>query len=94
MIANANIQCMHADPYFDNLEPEEEAFAEGYIIFTDGDVDPIVEYLNINHPIYPSILFALYQFLSIPYQNNPIKVEIFSDCRFLEEVKNNCLVNL
>jgi hypothetical protein len=45
MIANANIPCMHADPYFGTLNPGENAFAEGMILFTDGNVEPIIRYL-------------------------------------------------
>lgn len=36
---------MHADPYFGTLKPGEEAFAEGLILFTDGDPQPIIKYL-------------------------------------------------
>jgi hypothetical protein len=46
MIANANIPCMHADPYFGTLKPGEEAFAEGVILFTNGDPEPIINYLT------------------------------------------------
>jgi hypothetical protein len=46
MIANANIPCMHADPYFGTLKPGEEAYAEGYIIFTDQDVEPVIQNLK------------------------------------------------
>jgi hypothetical protein len=45
MIANAWIPCMHADPYFGTLKPGEQAFAEGLILFTDGDPKPIINYL-------------------------------------------------
>jgi hypothetical protein len=45
MIANANIPCIHADPYFGTLKPGEEAFAEGMILFTDDDPEPIINYL-------------------------------------------------
>ena len=44
MIANSFIPCIHADPYFGTLKPGEEAYAEGLIIFTEGDVKPIVNY--------------------------------------------------
>lgn len=46
MIANANIPCMHADPYFGTLHPGEEVYAEGLIIFTEGELEPIVDYLS------------------------------------------------
>lgn len=45
MIANENIPCMHADPYFGTLEPGEEAYAEGVIIFTDQDPGQVISYL-------------------------------------------------
>ncbi len=45
MIANSFIPCIHADPWFGTLNPGEEASAEGMIIFTEGEVEPIVEYL-------------------------------------------------
>ena len=45
MIANANIPCMHADPYFGTLRPGEQAYAEGMILFTDGDTEPVIRYL-------------------------------------------------
>ena len=45
MIANSFIPCIHADPYFGTLKPGEEASAEGMILFTEGNVEPIVEYL-------------------------------------------------
>ena len=46
MIANARIPCLHADPYFGTLKPGEEAFAHGYIVFTEGNVEPIVSFLE------------------------------------------------
>ena len=46
MIANSFIPCIHADPYFGTLKPGEEAYAEGLIIFTEGDIVPIVNYLK------------------------------------------------
>jgi hypothetical protein len=45
MIANAFIPCIHADPYFGTLEPGDETSAEGIILFTEGDIEPIVNYL-------------------------------------------------
>ena len=45
MIANANIPCMHADPYFGSLKPGEKASAEGLVLFTEDKTDPIVEEL-------------------------------------------------
>ncbi len=34
MIANANIPCIHADPYFGTLLPGYPAYAEGFILAT------------------------------------------------------------
>ncbi|NND05389.1 MAG: hypothetical protein HKN87_03325 [Saprospiraceae bacterium] len=45
MIANAFIPCIHADPYFGTLGPGEEAEAEGLILFTEGEVEPIIQFL-------------------------------------------------
>ena len=45
MIANAYIPCIHADPYFGTLKPGEEAAAEGLILFTEGELEPVVNYL-------------------------------------------------
>ena len=46
MIANSFIPCIHADPYFGTLKPGEEAYAEGLILFTEGKIKPIVNYLK------------------------------------------------
>jgi len=46
MIANSYIPCIHADPYFGTLKPGEEGFAEGLILFTEGNIKPIVKYLK------------------------------------------------
>jgi hypothetical protein len=46
MIANANIPCIHADPYFGTLNPGEQAYAEGLILFTEGDIEPLVKFLQ------------------------------------------------
>ena len=46
MIANTFIPCIHADPYFGTLKPGEEAYAEGLILFTEGNIEPIVKYLK------------------------------------------------
>jgi hypothetical protein len=46
MIANANIPCMHADPYFGTLYPGQQAYAEGIILFTEGDLEPVINYLK------------------------------------------------
>jgi hypothetical protein len=46
MIANSFIPCIHADPYFGTLKPGEEACAEGMIIFTEGEAEPIIKYLK------------------------------------------------
>jgi len=46
MIANANIPCMHADPYFGTLKPGEQSYAEGMILFTEGDPEPVISYLK------------------------------------------------
>jgi len=45
MIANARIPCMHADPYFGTVKPGEDAWAEGLILFTDGDAETVVRFL-------------------------------------------------
>ena len=53
MIANSFIPCIHADPYFGTLRPGEEAYAEGMILFTEGEVEPIVKYLKgLDRPVY------------------------------------------
>jgi hypothetical protein len=46
MIANSFIPCIHADPYFGTLKPGEEAYAEGLILFTEGEIEPVVQYLK------------------------------------------------
>ena len=46
MIANSFIPCIHADPYFGSLKPGDEAYAEGLILFTEGNIEPIVKYLK------------------------------------------------
>jgi hypothetical protein len=46
MIANANIPCIHADPYFGTLKPGEKAYAEGFILFTEGELFPVVDFLK------------------------------------------------
>jgi len=46
MIANSFIPCIHADPYFGTLKTGEEAYAEGLILFTEGDIELIVKYLK------------------------------------------------
>jgi hypothetical protein len=46
MIANARIPCIHADPYFGTLKPGETAFAEGLLLFTEADIEPIVRSLS------------------------------------------------
>ncbi len=46
MIANASIPCMHADPYFGTLKPGDMAYAEGYLIFTEAETEPILKYLE------------------------------------------------
>ena len=45
MIANAHIPCMHADPYFGTLKPGEDAYAEGLLLFTNGNADPVIRFL-------------------------------------------------
>jgi hypothetical protein len=46
MIANANIPCIHADPYFGTLRPGQKAYAEGMILFTEGDTGAVTEFLR------------------------------------------------
>jgi hypothetical protein len=45
MIANARIPCMHADPYYGTLKPGEDTYAEGLLLFIDGDAEPVVRFL-------------------------------------------------
>ncbi len=53
MIANSFIPCIHADPYFGALKPGEETYAEGMIIFTGGNIEPIIKYLiGLDRPVY------------------------------------------
>lgn len=53
MIANSFIPCIHADPYFGTLKPGEEAYAEGLILFTQGEINPILEYLMERSATFP-----------------------------------------
>jgi len=46
MIANANIPCIHADPYFGDLMPGEKTSAEGLVLFTEDELGPILEELR------------------------------------------------
>jgi len=47
MITNANIPCIHADPYFGSLEPGQSAYAEGLALFTEkDDLTPIIKELK------------------------------------------------
>jgi hypothetical protein len=46
MISNANIPCIHADPYFGNLAPGKSAYAEGMVLFSEGDPEPIIQALK------------------------------------------------
>lgn len=46
MIANAYIPCIHADPYFGTLKPGQEASAEGLILFTEEDIEPIIKIIR------------------------------------------------
>ncbi len=46
MISNANIPCIHADPYFGTLQPGESAAAEGLVLFAHGDMGPVVSFLR------------------------------------------------
>ena len=46
MIANANIPCIHADPYFGTLEPGEKGFAEGLVLYAEGAAESIVDELG------------------------------------------------
>ena len=57
MIANANIPCIHADPYFGTLLPGDTAYAEGYILFTEGDVQPLVAYLQKPDGVFSEATF-------------------------------------
>jgi len=42
MLSNAFIPCLHADPYFGDLELGDTAEASGVIVFTDGDLESAV----------------------------------------------------
>jgi len=46
MISNANIPCIHADPYFGTLEPGDSASAEGLLLFADSDLGPLMSSLK------------------------------------------------
>ncbi len=46
MIANANIPCIHADPYFGTLEPGEKGFAEGLVLYAEGAAESVVDELE------------------------------------------------
>jgi len=46
MIANARIPCIHADPYFGTLKPGETAYAEGLLLFTEADIEPVIRDLT------------------------------------------------
>lgn len=46
MIANANIPCIHADPYFGTIAAGESAYAEGMILFTEQDAETVVRELR------------------------------------------------
>ncbi len=46
MIANARIPCIHADPYFGTLKPGETAYAEGLLLFTETDLEPVIRDLT------------------------------------------------
>jgi hypothetical protein len=46
MIANANIPCIHADPYFGTLRPGQQAYAEGMIIFTEADTKAVIDFIK------------------------------------------------
>jgi hypothetical protein len=46
MIANSFIPCIHADPYFGTLHPGQQVYAEGMVIFAEGDIKPLIEYLK------------------------------------------------
>ena len=43
MLSNSFIPCFHADPYFGDLEPGQSAEASGVIVFTEGDLEPVVK---------------------------------------------------
>jgi len=43
MLSNSFIPCLHADPYFGDLEPGQSAEASGVIMFTEGDLEPAVK---------------------------------------------------
>ncbi len=45
VLSNAFIPCLHGDPFFGDLAPGESAEASGVIVFTEGDLDPVVKEL-------------------------------------------------
>ncbi len=49
MIANARIPCIHADPYFGTLMPGQTAYAEGLLLFTESDLEPVIQNLTIRN---------------------------------------------
>ena len=46
MIANARIPCIHADPYFGTLTPGQTAYAEGLLLFTESNLEPVIQNLT------------------------------------------------
>jgi hypothetical protein len=39
ILSNANIPCLHADPYYGTIEPGQSAEAKGVLLFTEGPLD-------------------------------------------------------
>ena len=46
ILSNANIPCLHADPYYGTIEPGASAEAKGVIRFTEGSLEEAVEDLR------------------------------------------------
>jgi hypothetical protein len=44
-LSNANIPCIHADPYYGTIEPGKSAEAKGIIVFTEGALEDTVNEL-------------------------------------------------
>jgi hypothetical protein len=39
ILSNANIPCLHADPYYGTIEPGQSAEAKGVLLFTEGPLE-------------------------------------------------------
>jgi hypothetical protein len=50
VLSNANIPCLHADPYYGTIEPGQSAEAKGVLLFTEGPVSEAFAALAIRKP--------------------------------------------